>query len=72
MTLSFLGGVLVLMLFDFPVGTYTVAALVIFIPALAIGWFAVRKRVNELALVNPGSHVLPLLSSPVKNDPKES
>lgn len=72
LTLAFLGGVLVLMLFDFPVGTYTVAALVIFIPALVMGWFAVRKRVNELALVNPGSHALPVLSNPTKNDPKES
>jgi L-asparagine permease len=40
---------LVLMAFDHPVGTWTVASLVILIPALIIGWFAARSRVLEVA-----------------------
>ncbi|ALV41311.1 L-asparagine permease [Pseudarthrobacter sulfonivorans] len=72
LTLIFLGGVLILMLFDFPVGTYTIASLAIFIPALIAGWFAVRKRVNELALVHPGSHTLPVISSPAQTNKTES
>lgn len=57
LTLAFLAAVLVLMVFDFPVGTYTIASLAIIIPALIAGWFAVRKRVNELAIINPGEGV---------------
>ena len=44
-TLVFLFGVVVLMAFDPPIGTWTVATLVIIIPALIIGWYAVRGRV---------------------------
>lgn len=71
LTLAFLAGVLVLMIFDFPVGTYTVAALAIFIPALVIGWFSVRNRVHALAVANPGSHALPLLSTTSLTDSKD-
>ncbi|UVJ40149.1 amino acid permease [Arthrobacter sp. CJ23] len=67
LTLAFLGAVLVLMVFDFPVGSYTVGSLVIIIPALIAGWFAVRKRVTEIASVNPGSHALPIITSTPKN-----
>ncbi|MBF6147123.1 amino acid permease [Nocardia nova] len=48
-TLVFLAAMLVLMAFDHPVGTWTVASLVILIPALIIGWFAARSRVLEVA-----------------------
>ncbi|MHC6220911.1 amino acid permease [Arthrobacter sp. MMS24-S77] len=68
LTLAFLVAVLILMVFDFPVGTYTVASLAIIIPALIAGWFAVRKRVHELAIINPGSHVLPVITSTPKNE----
>jgi L-asparagine permease len=72
LTLAFLAAVLVLMVFDFPVGTYTVASLAIIIPALIAGWFAVRKRVNELAIINPGSHALPVIASTRKNETENS
>ncbi|MFK4267635.1 amino acid permease [Streptomyces milbemycinicus] len=45
LTLLFLSGVLVLMLFDYPVGTYTLGTLVLIVPALVAGWYAVRGRV---------------------------
>lgn len=48
-TLVFLAGVLVLMGFDYPIGTLTVGSLVIIIPALIGGWFLVRDRVNSIA-----------------------
>lgn len=49
LTLLFLLAVLVLMAFDPPIGTWTVASLVIIIPALVIGWYAVRARVLAVA-----------------------
>ncbi|MFF5790717.1 amino acid permease [Paeniglutamicibacter sp. NPDC012692] len=71
LTLAFLGGVLILMVFDFPVGTYTVASLALIVPALIAGWFAVRKRVNELASANPGGHVLPTILAKYNHESKE-
>jgi L-asparagine permease len=50
LTLLFLFSVLVLMAFDYPNGTFTIAALPIIILLLVLGWFGVRKRVQELAL----------------------
>jgi L-asparagine permease len=49
LTLAFLLGVLVLMALDPPIGTWTVAALLVIIPALIVGWFAVRARVLAVA-----------------------
>jgi len=49
LTLAFLVAVLVLMGFDYPIGTYTIASLVVIIPALIIGWRMVRHRVQEIA-----------------------
>lgn len=72
LTLAFLAAVLVLMVFDFPVGSYTVASLAIIIPALIAGWFAVRKRVNELAIINPGSHALPVITPTTQNATEDS
>src|SRR3954468_12589021 len=48
-TLAFLFGVVVLMALDPPIGTWTVASLVVIIPALIVGWYAVRGRVLEVA-----------------------
>ena len=48
-TLAFLFAVLVLMGFDHPIGTWTVATLVIIIPALIGGWYLVRARVLAVA-----------------------
>jgi L-asparagine permease len=48
-TLLFLLGVLVLMVFDRPIGTWTIGTLVIIVPALIGGWYLVRKQVIEVA-----------------------
>lgn len=49
LTLVFLVGVLLLMAFDYPVGTFTVGTLALIAPALAVGWYCVRGRVLALA-----------------------
>jgi L-asparagine permease len=75
LTLGFLAAVLVLMLFDFPVGTYTVGSLVIIIPALIAGWYAVRGRVNELARTHPLTGAFAVLeapSTPASSTPHQS
>ena len=54
LTLLFLAVVLVLTAFDYPVGTWTVASLVVIIPALIIGWFAARRRVLAIAYQREG------------------
>ncbi|NNH75109.1 amino acid permease [Nocardia uniformis] len=48
-TLVFLALVLVLMAFDYPVGTWTIASLAIVIPALIIGWKIAEPRVMAIA-----------------------
>ncbi|MGW4350681.1 amino acid permease [Nocardia sp. NPDC004582] len=53
-TLVFLGLVLILMAFDRPVGTWTVASLVIIVPALAIGWRIASPRVLAIAKLREG------------------
>ncbi|MGW5224140.1 amino acid permease [Nocardia niigatensis] len=53
-TLVFLFAVLVLMAFDRPVGTWTVASLVIIAPALAIGWKVAGPRVLAIAKLREG------------------
>lgn len=53
-TLVFLFLVVVLTGVDYPVGTWTVASLVVLIPALIIGWFAARKRVLAIAQMRKG------------------
>ncbi|MEU6583819.1 amino acid permease [Nocardia sp. NPDC046763] len=53
-TLVFLFAVLVLMAFDRPVGTWTVASLVIIVPALAIGWKFASPRVLAIATLREG------------------
>ncbi|MTE15067.1 amino acid permease [Nocardia aurantiaca] len=53
-TLVFLFAVLVLMAFDRPVGTWTVASLVIIVPALAIGWKVASPRVLAIAEIRKG------------------
>lgn len=47
--LAFLFGVLVLMAFDNPIGTWTIASLVLLIPVMIWGWYACRSRVAQLA-----------------------
>ncbi|WP_338557424.1 L-asparagine permease [Erwinia sp. E_sp_B04_7] len=49
LTLLFLASVLVLMAFDYPNGTYTIAAVPLIAVILVLGWFGVRKRVHAVA-----------------------
>ncbi|MBU3707036.1 MAG: amino acid permease [Mycobacterium sp.] len=54
LTLAFLLTVLVLMAFNYPIGTVTVSSLVIVIPALIGGWYLVRARVLAIAQEREG------------------
>lgn len=49
LTLLFLAGIVVMMCFDYPVGTLTVGSLVIIVPALIVGWFLARDRISRIA-----------------------
>jgi L-asparagine permease len=55
LTLAFLATVVVLMVFDTPVGTWTVASLVIIIPLLIGGWYLCRGRIREIAAQGDGT-----------------
>lgn len=48
LTLLFLLSVLVLMAFDYPNGTYTIASIPVLAILLVAGWFSMRKRVQEI------------------------
>jgi L-asparagine permease len=54
LTLAFLASVVVLMAIDYPVGTYTIASLVIIIPLLIVGWFLQRDRILRIASLRSG------------------
>lgn len=59
----FLAAVMVLIAFDYPVGTYTLASMGLVIPLLIGGWFLVRKRVYEVAAVRDGyTGAMPVLA----------
>jgi L-asparagine permease len=65
LTLAFLAGILVLMAFDKPIGTWTVATLVVIIPALIGGWYLVRKRVMDIARKRVGyTGPFPVIANP--------
>jgi L-asparagine permease len=49
LTLAFLAAVLVLMAIDYPVGTITIASLVVIVPLLVLGWFLSRGRILAIA-----------------------
>ena len=49
LTLAFLVSVVVLMAFDSPIGTWTVASLLLLVPLLVLGWSRCRDRVHEIA-----------------------
>ncbi len=53
-TLVFLLSVLVLMAFNYPIGTAAIAGLGVLIPALAGGWLLVRGRVLQIAAEREG------------------
>ncbi len=52
--LVFIAVVLVLMALDYPVGTYTLLSMLLLIPILIGGWYAVRGRVREIAAAREG------------------
>ncbi|GAA4265275.1 amino acid permease [Frondihabitans peucedani] len=54
LTLAFLVAVLVLMAIDWPIGSITVASLVIIIPLLVLGWFLQRDRILQIASIREG------------------
>jgi L-asparagine permease len=54
LTLAFLASVIVLMAIDWPVGTLTIASLVIVIPLLIVGWFLQRDRILRIAALRQG------------------
>ena len=64
LTLAFLGGVLVLMGFDYPDGTFTIAAIPILAVALYAGWIVLKRS-------SPFSPTIPSyeLTRMVENDP---
>jgi L-asparagine permease len=65
LTLAFLVAVLVLMAFDAPIGTWTVATLVVLIPALIGGWYLVRNRVAAIATERVGyTGEFPVVANP--------
>ena len=54
LTLGFLATVLILMAFDYPVGTFTIGSLVIIVPLLILGWYLARGRIAEIAKEREG------------------
>ncbi|PPC68951.1 L-asparagine permease [Pantoea sp. ICBG 985] len=56
LTLLFLVSVLVLMAFDYPNGTYTIASIPLIAVLLVLGWFGVRKRVQAEAMKEHEHH----------------
>ena len=54
-TLVFLGAVVVLMALDYPIGSATVASLVLIVPALIAGWFLSRDRIRALTAERTGT-----------------
>jgi len=55
LTLVFLFGVLVLMAFDYPAGTYTVGSLIVIAPTLVGGWYLMRGRIQQLSKIQASS-----------------
>ena len=49
LVLAFLAAVLVMIGFDYPIGTYTIGSLAIIVPLLIIGWYAWRKDIARIA-----------------------
>jgi L-asparagine permease len=59
----FLAAVLILIAFDYPVGSYTIGATIVFlIPALIGGWFLARGRVRAIAAEHARSSTATVVS----------
>ncbi|MNL75015.1 hypothetical protein D3C87_2007450 [compost metagenome] len=50
LTLAFLLAVVVMMAFDYPNGTWTIATIPVLAVLLVLGWFGLRKRAQEVKL----------------------
>ena len=69
LTLAFLAGVLVLMGFDYPNGTYTIAAIPLVALALYVGW-VIMKGSQPFSPTIPSYKLTRLLESDADNDPR--
>jgi L-asparagine permease len=54
LVLAFLFGVLVLIAFDYPVGTFTIASIPVIAILLVIGWLVWRDRIADIAEARTG------------------
>jgi L-asparagine permease len=68
LTLAFLLGVLVLMAFDYPNGTWTVASIPVVVLLLAAGWYGVRRR--ALTMMKPTIPSVSLTQSILEDNPR--
>ncbi|MFI7480823.1 amino acid permease [Kocuria sp. M1R5S2] len=68
LTLAFLVAVVVLMAFDSPVGTWTVASLLVLVPLLVLGWYRCRDRVHEIAAARAAA----ARTAPAATEPAEA
>lgn len=66
LTLAFLLGVLVLMAFDYPNGTWTVASIPLVAALLALGWFWMQRRTQ--APITPTITPIPLVQSVLEDE----
>jgi L-asparagine permease len=69
LTLAFLLGVLILMGFDYPDGTYTVFAIPI-VAALLYGGWEIMKRSNPMSPTIPSFELTRMIEQDAKNDPR--
>ena len=69
LTLAFLAGVLVLMGFDYPDGTYTIAAIPLVAVALYVGW-VVMKGSQPFSPTVPSYKLTRAIEKDVNNDPR--
>ena len=65
LVLAFLVSVIVLMAFDYPVGTFTLSSVVVIVPLLVAGWFAWRKDIARIAAERASGEVAPHTGSGV-------
>jgi L-asparagine permease len=69
LSLAFLLGVLVLMAFDYPTGTWTVAALPVVMVMLGLGWL-ILKGTSPFAPTAPSIVLTELVDSDEIDDPR--
>jgi len=68
LTLAFLIGVLVLMAFDYPNGTWTVASIPVVVLLLVAGWYGVRRRAG--AMMKPTIPSVTLTQTVLEDNPR--